>query len=67
MVDRTYTLWELLCSVAANGRAMPTMKDNRYSVIIDEENVTPVQVFTPRNSLGLSSQRKYLETPHALR
>lgn len=67
VVDRTYTLWELLCSVAANGRAMPTMKDNRYSVIIDEENVTPVQVFTPRNSWGLSSQRKYLDTPHALR
>jgi Putative phage tail protein len=67
VIDRTYTLWELLCSVAANGRAMPTMKDNKYSVILDEENATPVQVFTPRNCWGLSSTRKYLDTPHAFR
>src|SRR4029079_224582 len=67
VVDKSYTLWELLSSVASNGRAMPTMKDNKYSVIIDEENLTPVQTFTPRNSWGLSSQKAFLNVPHGLR
>jgi hypothetical protein len=67
VVDKTYTLWELLSSVASNGRAMPTMKDNKYSVIIDEENLTPVQAFTPRNSWGLTSTKSFLAIPHGLR
>jgi len=67
VVDKSYTLWELLSSVASNGRAMPTMKDNKYSVIIDEENLTPVQTFTPRNSWGLTSQKAFLDIPHGLR
>lgn len=67
VIDKAYTLWELLASVAANGRAMPTMRDNKYSVIVDQATQSPVQVFTPRNSWGLTSRRKYVEVPHALR
>jgi len=67
VVDRPYTLWELLSSVCTAGRAMPTMKDNRYSVIIDEEVKPEIQIFSSRNSWGLSARRKYLPLPHALR
>jgi len=67
VVDKGYTLWDLLASVAANGRAMPTMRDNKYSVIVDQQNPTPVQMFTPRNSWGMKSRRKYIEAPEALR
>jgi hypothetical protein len=67
VVDKSYTLWQLLSSVAACGRASPTMRDNKYSVIIDEEDLTPVQTFTPRNCWNLSSSRNYLDIPHALR
>ena len=67
VVDKGYTLWDLLASVASNGRAMPTMRDNKYSVIVDQRTPSPVQVFTPRNSWGLTSRRKYIEAPDALR
>lgn len=67
VVDKGYTLWELLTSVATNGRAMPTMRDNKYSVIVDQKAPSPVQLFTPRNSWGLKSRRKYIEAPDALR
>lgn len=67
VIDKGYTLWDLLASVASNGRAMPTMRDNKYSVIVDQFAPNPVQIFTPRNSWGLTSRRKYIEAPDALR
>jgi sulfur carrier protein ThiS len=67
IIDKAYTLWELLQSVATCGRATPTMKDNKYSVIIDSASRTPVQMFTPRNSWNLRSTRSYMDKPHALR
>lgn len=67
VIDRSYTIWELLQSVAVTGRAAPGMRDNLYSVIIDDANRQPVQMFTPRNSWNLQSQRTYVKEPHGLR
>ena len=67
VVDTSYTVWDLLSSIAANGRAMPAMRDNKYSVIVDEADKQPVQIFTPRNSWGLTARRKYVQQPDALR
>ncbi|HVQ49760.1 MAG TPA: host specificity factor TipJ family phage tail protein [Mycobacterium sp.] len=67
VVDKRYTLWQLLNSVAASGRAMPAMRDNKYSVIVDDATKPEVQIFSPRNSWGLSATRRYLPMPHALR
>ena len=67
IIDKAYTLWELLQSVASCGRASPTMRDNKYSVIIDSASRTPVQMFTARNSSNLTSNRTYSDKPHALR
>lgn len=67
VVDRQYTVWDLLQNIASTGRASPTMKDNRYSVLIDSADRQPVQMFTPRNSRNLHSSRTYLDEPHAFR
>jgi hypothetical protein len=67
VIDKTYTLWELLQSVASTGRAAPSMKDNKYSVLMDDSTRTPVQLFTPRNSANLRSSRMYVQEPHGLR
>lgn len=67
VIDRDFTMWELLQSLAAVGRAAPTMRDSKYSIIIDDEARQPVQMFSPRNSTNLQSSRTYLEGPHALR
>ena len=68
VLDSNRTVWEVLQSVATCGRATPTMRDNKYSVIIDSEGTrTPVQMFTPRNSWNLRSTRTYVDEPHALR
>jgi predicted phage tail protein len=67
LVNQSHTVWELLQSVATTGRATPSMKDNKYSVIIDSDTRVPVQMFTPRNSSNLQSTRSYVDPPHALR
>jgi hypothetical protein len=67
VVDRDFTMWELLQSVATCGRAAPTMRDNKFSVLIDDATRVPVQMFTARNSSNLQSNRTYVDEPHALR
>ena len=61
------TLWEVMQSIASVGRAAPALKDNKYSVIIDNDTRTPVQMFTPRNSWGFGSSKTFMEQPHGLR
>lgn len=67
VVDKEYTVWDLMQNVATTGRAAPTMKDNKYSILLDGPDRIPVQVFTNRNSSGLKSSRSYQDEPHALR
>jgi len=67
VIDGTSTVWELLSNVAANGRATPTMRDGKFSVLIDEERTVPVQMFTSRNVTSFSVSKSYSDMPHALR
>ncbi len=67
VVDKQYTVWDLMQNVAATGRAAPTIKDNKYSILQDSATRIPVQVFTNRNSSGLKSARSYQDEPHAMR
>lgn len=67
VIDGTSTVWELLCNVAACGRATPTMRDGKFSVLIDEERTVPVQMFTSRNTTSFSVSKSYADLPHALR
>lgn len=65
--DYATTVYQMLDGIASAGRATVSWKDNKVGVIIDQEQTTPVQMFTPRNSKNFQSSRNYLESPHALR
>lgn len=66
--DTEETLWNRLTQIAAAGRAGVTCdNDGLYGVAIDRKGLEPVQIFTPRNSWGLSISRDFFKLPHALR
>ena len=44
------SLYDALIKIARVGRAMPTLRDLKFSVVIDEPKTAPVRLFTPRNS-----------------
>lgn len=66
-VDYQSSIDEILRLIASSGRAAPTFKDGKYSVIEDRPKSTVVQHFSPRNSWGFSGKRMFPELPHAWR
>ena len=66
--DSEQATWARLIEVLAPGRAAPTTDvDGLWGVVIDRNGKKPVQMFTPRNSWGLSIQRGFAKLPDALR
>ena len=66
--DSEENTWSRLVQVLAPGRAAPTTDvDGLWGVVIDRNGKTPVQLFTPRNSWGMSIQRGFADMPDALR
>lgn len=61
------TVFERLSQVASMGRASFAMSDGRFSVVRDRPGLSPVQIFTPRNSRGFRGRRSFPDVPHALR
>ena len=66
-ITNEIVLEELLSSIATTGRASWSIVDGKYSVIIDKEQTTSVQFFTPRNSWGFSAAKNFEEMPTGLR
>nr|BDD43793.1 hypothetical protein 12 [Spirochaetaceae bacterium] len=58
---------ELAMVVAGAGRAQPTRRDGKYSIVIDQERTTPIQLFTARNSSGFKAVKAFVKHPHALK
>jgi hypothetical protein len=67
VLDFDSTLQSLLNSVGAAAQASLNIVDGKYGVLIDRQRNIPVQIFTPRNSMGFSSQRGYDFNFHALK
>ena len=67
IINGSSTSWQVLKLVSATGDATPTVKSGKYSVAVDKEKTTPVQLFTPRNCISFSAVRSFHEQPDALR
>lgn len=61
------SVYEMLTTIAAAGRAAVSLRDGKWGVVWDVKNSPIVQHFTPRNSWGFSSNRAYADLPHAFR
>lgn len=60
------TMLERLRAVASTGRAAWTLTDGRFSVVMDND-FTPVQMISPRNSRNFELTKTFGKIPHALR
>ncbi len=67
LVDYGPTIGTLINQVASAANASMTVIDGRYGVLVDKLKTTPVQIFTPRNYMSLSSSRVYSTKPNALK
>ncbi len=67
VVDARTTIGAALREACAAGRASLTMVDNRYGVVLDQQQATPVQHFTPRNSRNFKGARAFVDQVHGLR
>lgn len=53
-----------ICSV---GRATPAIKDGLHTVVIDQEQTTPAQIFTSRNSWGFVGSKLFTDNIHGFK
>lgn len=67
IIDFQSSVWDTLSDIASAGRAFPSIKDGKWSIIRDIPQTVPIQHFTPRNSWGFSAEKIFPNTPHALR
>lgn len=65
--DRRQSVFECLQEVAATACASPTMRDGKYSIVVDNTRDTVVQHFTPRNLRSFEGQKVFAQTPHAVK
>lgn len=61
------SLLDVMRDIAAAGRASPTFRDGKWSIIIDKARTTVIQYFTPHNSWGFESIKALPRLPHAFR
>lgn len=67
VIDFQSSVSDILDEIAAAGRASKTYVDGKYGVIWDRVQTTPRQHFSPRNSWGFSSKKKFPDLPHGFR
>lgn len=67
ILSNATALRQVLADIASTGRASLAMRDGLYSVVVDNEKPSPVQLFTPRNSWGFEATKSFPDRPHALR
>lgn len=67
VLDAVTSVYSMLSDIAAAGRAVPILRDGKWSVIYDRDDLPVTQAFTPRNSWGFKGTQSYKKMPHAFR
>ena len=67
VVDYRTSVFDALTVSCGVGRAALSNRDGKWTVILEQAAPTPVQYFTPRNSWGFNSVKKFLHFPHAFK
>ena len=65
--DQGTTILQALNQVAAAGRASIVVIDGKYSVVVDQLQTTPAQLFSPLNTGDFEQQVVCPDMPHALK
>lgn len=65
--DFSTSVFDAFNTVARVGRAALIFKDDKWSVMVDDGNTTPVQLFTPRNSSNFGINKIFSPPVHAVR
>lgn len=66
VLDFGSTLQQALQKVGGAALGSLNIIDGKYGVLIDRRRTTPVQIFSPRNTMSFSSTRNYAKRVHAL-
>ena len=67
LIESRSTVGEVAQAICAAGRAIPAMINGKYSVMMEAETRTPVQMFTNRNTRSMTASRTWVDEPHALK
>lgn len=67
VIESSQTVFDTIRTIAAAGRAAWGLKNNLISVIREETEQTPKQLFSPRNATNFKLQKVFPQVPHALR
>jgi len=67
VVDYKTSVFRAITRAASVGRASVSNRDGKWTVILEQATPTPVQYFTPRNSWGFNSVKRFVNFPHAFK
>jgi hypothetical protein len=67
VIDYSTSVFDALTKVSGVGRAALSNRDGMWTVILEDNATGPVQYFTPRNSWGFTSTKRFVDFPHAFK
>ena len=66
VVSESITITQLLTQIGLTARAEFSKKNGLFTVIQDRVRISPIQLFSPRNTKNFSSTKTFADIPHVL-